>query len=147
MWRSNAGRIKGVTHRSIPSLAGRLALWAFAAALLLKAVMPLLAGAAAHLQGKSLVEICTVYGVRTIAVDNKGDAVPSPAHQDQRGHGSDHCALIALTALGTGHVPEVLAARDTTHTTATVRGTLDASPHDVCATWMAQRQHGPPAQA
>jgi hypothetical protein len=114
---------------------------------MLKAVMPLLASAAAHLQGKSLVEICTVYGVRTVLLDDQGHVSQAPAHQDERGHGVEHCALTALTALGTGHAPEAVAASVATHGTRLLREGVDAMPHDACASWMAQRKQGPPAQA
>jgi len=46
--------------------ASRLTLWAFAAALALKSAVPMLAAAAAGLQGRAVAEICDVYGVATM---------------------------------------------------------------------------------
>ena len=46
--------------------ASRLTLWLFAAALALKSAVPMLAVAAAGLQGKAVAEICDVYGVATV---------------------------------------------------------------------------------
>ena len=84
----------------------RWALWVFAAALLLKAAMPMLASASAHAQGKAVVEVCTVYGVSLVALDGQD---PAPASDHLADHGDQHCALSALTALveppaGTGLV-------------------------------------------
>jgi hypothetical protein len=47
--------------------APRLTLWLFAAALALKSAVPMLAVAAAGLQGKAVAEICDVYGVATVS--------------------------------------------------------------------------------
>ena len=74
----------------------RWALWVFAAALLLKSAMPWLASASAQMQGKTLVEVCTVYGVSLVAPGG-GTGEPAPEHASD--HGSEHCALTALTAL------------------------------------------------
>jgi hypothetical protein len=43
--------------------------WVFVAALLLKSAVPMLASAAADLQGKALAEICDVYGVDMTSLD------------------------------------------------------------------------------
>jgi len=48
-------------HRS----ASRLTSWLFVAALLLKSAVPMLASAAAGLQGRALADVCDVYGVDT----------------------------------------------------------------------------------
>ncbi len=62
--------------------APRWALWLFVAALLLKSAMPLLANASAKMQGKALVEVCTVYGVSLVPLDgvlNQGSRAWLPA--------------------------------------------------------------------
>ena len=65
-------------------------LWVMVALLLLKAAMPLLAAWAAHDRGVALVEVCSVYGVRTIAVDDPAE--PASAHASVEGT----CALASL---------------------------------------------------
>jgi hypothetical protein len=81
----------------------RWALWVFAAALLLKSAMPWLASASAQLQGKTLVEVCTVYGVAL--VPQSGHATdPAPDHPPDHAGGAASDAqadiLQALVALG-----------------------------------------------
>lgn len=58
-------------------LASRLTLWAFAGALLLKSAVPMLASAAAGLQGKPLAEVCDVYGVDMSAIAVQPLAAPA----------------------------------------------------------------------
>jgi hypothetical protein len=114
------------------------AAWAFALALLLKAAMPMLASGSAHLQGKALVEVCTVYGVATLDPD-AGDA----GHEPATGHASDHCALSGLTALAGVTLPtSILPAQ---HAPAGRQPLADAAPTaDRCAAWMARLKHAPP---
>ena len=71
--------------------ANRWALWAFAMALLLKAAMPLIATASAELQGKTLVEVCTVYGVSLLPLATLGQEQPAPEPMAQ------HAANIACS--------------------------------------------------
>jgi hypothetical protein len=71
--------------------------WVFVAALLLKGAVPMLASAAAALQGKPLAEVCALYGIDTsklraparvaAAVGSDGSDVPAArgvAHDDSR---------------------------------------------------------------
>jgi hypothetical protein len=122
----------------------RWALWVFAAALLLKAAMPLLANASAQMQGKTLVEVCTVYGVSLVPLGGDGGE-PSSDHAPT--HGSDHCALTALTALATPESPTFDAVAATTREVAAPRAHRTTPAPDACATWVARLQHGPPALA
>lgn len=122
----------------------RLALWLAVCALLLKAAVPMLASASAQAQGKTLVEVCTVYGVATVALDDSGQGAPDHAAPHA---GGDHCALNALMALATPE-PAVLAtsvppqpARPLVPARAT------AVPRDASAAWAAGLKHGPPAFA
>jgi hypothetical protein len=118
----------------------RWALWAFAMALLLKAAMPLLATASAELQGKTLVEVCTVYGVSLVPLEGQGQE-PAPAPMSQ--HGGDHCALTALAALA---APEPLLALEAPalHESPAPRAHPSSQAPDACATWVARLKHGPP---
>lgn len=130
------------------SLSTRLAVWLAMCALLLKAAVPMLATASAQVQGKTLVEVCTVYGVATVALD---DATPAPAGDPAPGHAAthagDHCALsgvLALAAPGSGSLPASEAPASVA-----VRASPPPAPptHDACATWAARLKHGPPALA
>jgi len=122
----------------------RWALWVFAAALLLKSAMPWLASASAQMQGKALIEVCSVYGVSLVApVGDAGE--PAPDHTTA--HGSEHCALTALTALAPiepavfAPVPVLL------HAASQPPAHPSSQAPDACATWVARLKHGPPAFA
>lgn len=118
----------------------RFALWLFACALLLKAAVPLLASASAEAQGKALVEVCTVYGVKTIVLDGE----PAPDHQAT--HAGDHCALSAVVALAAPQPasPAPAVAPGTPHL---LPAAQPATAPDASARWRAQLKQGPPALA
>ena len=121
----------------------RFALWVAVCALLLKAAVPMLASASAQAQGKTLVEVCTVYGVATVALDEQG---PQPAPEHAAAHSGDHCTLNALLAFA---VPEAPAAAVLAAQPAALLPPSHPSPQapDACATWVARLKHGPPAFA
>ncbi|MEQ1684952.1 MAG: DUF2946 family protein [Burkholderiaceae bacterium] len=123
------------------TLTQRWALWAFAMALLLKAAMPLLATASAELQGKTLVEVCTVYGVSLVPLESSGQE-PSPEPMAQ--HGGEHCLLTALAALAAPE-PTALAVADAQQREAAAgRAPVSSRAPDACATWVARLKRGPP---
>ena len=122
----------------------RWALWLFAAALLLKASMPLLASASAQLQGKTLVEVCTVYGVSLVAQAG-GATEPAPGHPSD--HGGEHCALSALTVLAQLEPPVLAPAVVPLYAASPPRAHPSSQAPDACATWVARLKHGPPAFA
>jgi hypothetical protein len=136
-----SGTIAAVKFRHTSS---RWALWVFAAALLLKAAMPMLASASAHAQGKAVVEVCTVYGVSLVALDGQ-DPVPAPDHLAE--HGAQHCALSGLTAL---IEPPIAAAAMTLQAPSPTESAppARAAPRapDASAAWVARLEHAPPAQ-
>jgi len=122
----------------------RLALWAAVCALLLKSAVPMLASASAELQGKTLVEVCTVYGVTTLAVDADGHAVPVPDGHGA-GEAAQHCVLAGLLAWASpvpptlawpGSAPALLAPP--------AFASSGSMPLDAVARWAALRKHGPP---
>lgn len=126
-----------MSRRALPS---RFAVWLFACALLLKAAVPLLASASAEAQGKALVEVCTVYGVKTIALDGE------PISDQKATHAGDHCALSGVMALG---VPQaeamanvVLRMRQAARAPRAGDTALDAS-----ARWRERLKQGPPTLA
>jgi hypothetical protein len=123
-------------------LSTRFALWLAMCALLLKAAVPMLASASAQMQGKTLVEVCTVYGVATVALDDKGS---TPAH-DASAHNGDHCALNAAMALAAPAVAAPLVFIALPAATAPLSHPSSQAP-DACATWVARLKHGPPALA
>lgn len=122
----------------------RWAVWAFALALLLKAAVPLLASASAHLQGKALAEVCTVYGVATVALD--GQDKPVPEHGSGAGHGGEHCTLSVLLALSAPE-PQGLAALPLRCAASPPVSHASSQAPDACGTWVARLKHGPPASA
>ncbi len=122
-------------------LSRRLALWAFAMALLLKAAMPLLATASAELQGKTLVEVCTVYGVSLVPLESSGQ---QPAPEPMSQHGGEHCALTALASLAPPEPPSLVLAPVPLHEAAAPRAHPSSQAPDACATWVARLKHGPP---
>jgi hypothetical protein len=117
--------------------------WVFAVVLLLKAAVPLLATASAHAQGKTLVEVCTVYGVATVALDGQ-DSTPAPDHATP--HAGDHCALTGLAALAAPGTPPPMAPMPGPIGTVALAHPSPQAP-DACATWVARLKHGPPALA
>lgn len=112
-------------------------------ALLLKAAVPMLASASAQAQGKTLVEVCTLYGVATVALEGQ-DQQPVPEHASA--HSGDHCALNALMALA---APDTPAQAVLTALLASAPPLLHPSSQapDACATWVARLKRGPPAFA
>ena len=125
-----------------PSLpfSSRFALWLFACALLLKAAVPLLASASAEVQGKALVEVCTVYGVKTITLDG-GQAPDHPAT-----HAGDHCALSAVMALAAPQ-PAAVASVAPREAQALPAPRVASAAPDASARWRAQLKQGPPSLA
>ena len=113
--------------------------------MLLKAAMPMLATASAQLQGKTLVEVCTVYGVATVALDSQGTDLQASHSKTNHSaeHGGAHCGLSGLLAGGLdfGPTPPVFA------NTAVSNLSSECAPsdaHDACAAWVARLHHGPP---
>ena len=123
-------------------------LWCLAVLLVFKAAVPLLAAAAADRQGVSLVQVCTVYGVRTAAVSasmHAGHAQPDVPGDSAPSHGGgDHCALGSLVA---GPLPDalpaVLAHAPPQALLATTRWAAPL-PADAALRWLAARLHAPP---
>ena len=122
----------------------RWALWVFAAALLLKAAMPMLASASAHAQGKAVVEVCTVYGVSLVALDGQ-DPAPAPEHSAE--HGDQHCALNALTALVEPPLGVPIELPAPLFVEPAQRVQAPPPTPDASAAWVARLKHGPPALA
>jgi len=127
------------------ALAPRWAFWALAATLLLKAAMPLFAAASAQVQGRTLVEVCTVYGVATVDLgvgstpDRDAPAAP---------HASEHCALGAVVALGVPAPVDAAMALPIALSAAVPAGAGDGvDPPDAGAAWAARLHHAPPSAA
>jgi hypothetical protein len=123
----------------------RWALWVFAAALLLKSAMPFLASASAQMQGKALVEVCTVYGVSLVPTGGNSDDGPASDHTLP--HTGEHCALTAISALATADPPGPTLAPALSHDRSRPHARPSSEALDACATWVARLKHGPPAFA
>jgi hypothetical protein len=123
----------------------RLALWLAVCTLLLKAAVPMLASASAQAQGKALVEVCTVYGVKMVALEGAQDSAPT---EHAGTHGNEHCALTALLAFAAPE-PAVLAvpAPSAAPTLVLPVGSGMAASRDEAAAWAARLRHGPPTSA
>ena len=124
----------------------RWALWVFAAALLLKSAMPWLASASAQMQGRALVEVCTVYGVSLQPQAGTGEHAPASDHGSSE-HGSEHCALTALAALAPIEPAAFAPAPALLRESARPLAHPSSQAPDACATWVARLKHGPPAFA
>lgn len=120
--------------------------WALglALALLLKAAVPLLAVAAADAQGKALFEVCSAYGVRTVAPDVAPTA-PHPA-DEAAAHGGEPCVLASLLLLG-GGTPPLFEFVPVAAAPTAVSAAAMAGPHDASARWLTGLKHAPPARA
>lgn len=121
----------------------RFALWAAVCALLLKAAVPMLASASAQARGLTLVEVCTVYGVATVAIDESGSQ-PTPEHA--QAHSGDHCALTALMAFAAPDAQPLAVPVAQRGAEPTLSHPSPQAP-DACATWVARLKHGPPVLA
>jgi hypothetical protein len=127
-------------HPPSALIRSRFALWLFACALLLKAAVPLLASVSAEARGLALVEVCTVYGVKTIVLDGE----PAPEHEAT--HAGDHCTLSAVMALAAPQPAAVHTLAPSVPQAVPAPQAVDAAP-DASARWRAQLKQGPPALA
>ena len=104
--------------------------------------MPWLASASAQLQGKTLVEVCTVYGVSLLPLQGQEQPGDHAVH-----HGSEHCALTALAAVAAQEPPALAVAPVPRCERAASRVRPSPRASDACAAWVAGLAHGPPARA
>ncbi len=122
----------------------RFAFWVVAFALLLKSAMPMLASAAADAQGRTLVEVCTAYGVATVELDADGHPMPAgDSHDGSSAHGGSHCVLSGLTAYAQPPAHAGIACPLCPPTQAPPAA-FAPTPPDADATWVARLKHGPP---
>jgi cobalamin synthase len=120
----------------------RWAVYAFALALLLKAAVPMLAAASAQWQGKTLAEVCTVYGVATIALDG---ADPPQGHDGAASHAGNHCALSGVAAVAMPDAAATAALHAPIAPTAARPVARLVLPRDANAAWVARLGHAPPS--
>lgn len=136
-------RHAGLPCRTLPRTARAVWAWALVLAVLLKAAVPGLAAAAAHLRGVALADVCSVYGVRTVPAEPE-----SPT--DAGSHAGRHlgCALAPL--LGAAPLPVLPPALVPTGPAASLAPpTLrrhTAALHDASQRWLTLRLHAPPAR-
>lgn len=122
--------------------------WLLAGLVLLKAALPMLAAAAAESRALPLGEICTLYGVRTVAVVHEAAAPATPDRPDDPEHllgASDACALgwLFSTEGGAADGPRSLPPAERSRELSVA--TLPATPlPDAVRTWRALLKQGPP---
>ncbi len=111
--------------------------------------MPWLANASAQVQGKSLVEVCTVYGVSLVPLATPGgDGHDAPGSgQASSDHGKEHCALSALPVLAGGDPPALAGAWAAPYAAPPPHPPRAVPTADAVADWAARRKHGPPSIA
>ena len=118
-------------------------LWLLLFVVLLKVATPLLATLSARERAVPLAEICSVYGVRTLALEEAGDASEPLA----AGHASaQHCVLTPL--LGAAVLAAPVVAAVLLHAPAQTRLQAPAKaplPPDAGLAWLAGRTHAPPS--
>jgi hypothetical protein len=132
-------------------------------ALLLKAAVPMLASAAARLQGVPVGQVCEVYGVAlvapTAAQPHAGHAghehhavhaepsepAPKPPGHDTGAHHGDHCALGALAALAPFFSGAAALPSAAPWQVPDTGPGADAFFRDASAAWVARLKHGPPS--
>lgn len=115
-------------------------LWLLVFVVLLKAAVPLLAVSSARERGVSLAEVCSVYGVRTLADDQEPDSTKQSEHAS-----SQDCALTPLLGAAILAAPTLAAVE--LHAPAPLHFTAPAeslSPRDASLAWLASRTHAPP---
>ncbi|WP_298234580.1 hypothetical protein [uncultured Azohydromonas sp.] len=124
-------------------------------ALLLKAAVPLLASAAARLQGVAVGQVCELYGVAPALLKVQPPHASHAAHAEaaepashepgaEAAHRGDHCALAALAALAPQALEAATAlAFEPWQSRAPVRP-ASTTPRDASAAWAARLKHGPP---
>jgi hypothetical protein len=104
----------------------------------LQAAMPWLATQAAQMRGVALVEVCTTYGVRTVALDIGSEHAPASS-----AHGGEQCLL---QAVGFGPAPALRSETPLPLAAASIiqRPGVAAPAHDATAQWAARLKHSPP---
>jgi hypothetical protein len=125
--------------------------WLLVALLLLQGALPAVAVWAAASRGVALVEVCSVYGVRTVAVGIDASGLAG-ARDDAPPGGEAHsqgepCALAFLLANPLLELPPVAAwlpglTAPATHVPNSLQHAL---PFDARLRWLAMRHHAPPS--
>lgn len=164
--------------RALHSIATRIlrarqrSAWAclIAVTLVFKSFVPLLAAASAQMQGKSVAEVCSIYGVALPSTQAHvhgaaahamhhmaGMEMPAVADQapadhdpaDHAAHAQDHCALTGLAACAVFAATTLWALADWVDAQGPLAVTFDGvkPPRDASARWLTLRLHAPPRLA
>lgn len=123
----------------------RLAAWALALGLLLKAAAPMLASWAAGVRGLDVADVCSVYGVAVVDA-GRAPMPSSPTGGAPLGH--DACTLASFA--GAAPLPASAATVPLASPAASPGdgpARAVAPPRDACARWAARLQHAPPVRA
>jgi len=120
-------------------------LWMLAMLVVLKAAVPLLAAASALQRGVTLAEVCSVYGVRIVVIEQGDQGSGAPAHTPSEHAGGDHCALTPLMGGALPATPAVAAVLLHAPAAARTVPLADAPPlRDASRAWLAAHTHAPP---
>jgi hypothetical protein len=139
--RHACGTIAAMTTRLA---APRWAFWALVFALLLKGAVPLLAAASAQVQGRTLVEVCTVYGVATVDLGAEDhDDAPIAAHAG----GACVLATVVAFAVPAAGATALMSPSSRDGGPAVVPDAARIVAPDADAAWAARLRHGPPVLA
>ena len=117
-------------------------LWIFATALVLQTALPLLASTSAKIQGKTVFEVCSVYGVKVLAVEFGEDR----DHSTRPGF-ADQCPLAVLATLTQPQFVSQKIAEPGETTTHSRDDRHLAHPHDNSQAWVVARKQGPPPRS
>jgi len=147
---------------------GRRVAWALliVAALAFKSFIPLLAAVAAHMQGKEVADICSIYGVRlagghthvhggshamahtagmAMSATHGDESSPEDAPADHASHGQDHCALTGLAVCAVLALALfTFADWDGREPTRVFLADAPELSRDASARWLTSRVHAPP---
>ncbi len=132
-----------MTHAQLRRHPLRTALWLWlvVAVFLLKAATPLLALAAANARGVALAEVCSVYGVRMVAVESSPDDLPAVLHDG----GQAHCVLsTVLHSVPLATVPAAVWLHAPAPPPLSRQVAARPAPADASQRWLAAQLHAPP---
>jgi len=117
-------------------------LWLLVLMVFFKAAVPLLAAASARERGVSLAEVCSVYGVHTVAPEQGSESL-KPAQSEHAV--SEHCALTPLLASAVLASPPVAAVRLHAPAQAQLQRPAElVAQSDASLDWLVARTHAPP---
>lgn len=136
-----------MTHAQLRRHPLRTALWLWlvVAVFLLKAATPLLALAAANARGVALAEVCSVYGVRMVAVEVAVESSPGDMPTTPHDGGQAHCVLsTVLHSVPLATLPAAVWLHAPAPQPVSRQVAARPAPADARQRWLAAQLHAPP---